>query len=234
MVYLLFGVFALVVLLVAAQSFANANPAVLARRFKVLCGVVLLGFGGFFTLTGRMMIGLPVAAFGLSLLGWGRLNPFSSRRTQKSGGQRSTVRSAMLEMELDHDSGEMRGFVLAGHFHGRELEDLSPVELKELWLETAADSQSRALIEAYFDRRFARWREDFEADGADGHGGSTGAGPMTYEEAYEVLGLAPNAGEAEIRAAHRRLMKRVHPDSGGSTFLAAKLNEAKDTLLRRH
>jgi len=230
MVYLLLGILVLVLLLVAARGFVNANPAVLARQLKFSVGGALLLGALFLGVTGRFALALPVGAFALSMLGAG----WASQRAQPSSGQKSTVRSAMLEMELDHDSGEMRGHVLAGHFQGRDLESLTPMELKELWLETQADSQSQALIEAYFDRRFARWREDFEADGTEGHGAPPSAGPMTNEEAYEILGLSPGAGEAEIRSAHRRLMKAVHPDSGGSTFLASKLNEAKDTLLRRH
>jgi DnaJ-domain-containing protein 1 len=125
----------------------------------------------------------------------------------------------------------MEGEVLAGTHEGRRLSEFSVAELEGLLREVSGDPDSRALLEAYLDRRHPGWRVDFEADAAAGHGATPGAGAMTKEEAYQVLGLAPGAGQAEIRAAHRRLMKRVHPDQGGSGFLAAKLNEAKDLLL---
>ncbi|MDN3719570.1 DnaJ domain-containing protein [Roseibium salinum] len=137
-------------------------------------------------------------------------------------------------MELDHDTGVMTGTILAGGYQGCSLDDLSDEELHTFWRETAQDPQSQKLVEAYLDRRLAAWREHFEADGAEGQGSAASSGPMTNEEAYQILGLSPDAGDAEIRAAHRRLMMRVHPDQGGSGFLAAKINEAKDTLLRRH
>lgn len=238
MIFLLIGVVLLILLLTAGQGFVKANPADLARKIRTTGGVLLLALAGLFAVTGRLAFAIPAAGFGLSLLGWGGLGRLGGRFAGMSGrpsqGQQSRVRSAMIEMELDHDSGEMTGHVLAGRFQGRALDDLDAEDLKVLWQETGADGQSRALVEAYLDRRFSGWREDFQTDGAQGQRSAASTGPMTDEEAYQILGLSPGAGDAEIRAAHRRLMKRLHPDHGGTTFLAAKLNEAKDTLLRRH
>lgn len=229
------GVAALFIGLLAINGFVSADPRRLAGQLKTAGGILLLGLAGLLIFTGRWVFALPVGAFALSLLGWGSVPGFG--RTgggSRSSGHRSQVRSAALEMELDHDSGALRGHVIAGHFDGRALDDLNPDELHQLWEEIAADGESRALLEAYLDRRHAGWREDFEADGADGQGAATRSGPMTDEEAYQVLGLAPGAGKTEIREAHRRLMKRMHPDQGGTTFLAAKINEAKDRLLGSH
>jgi hypothetical protein len=231
MFYLLIGILLLILLIYAGQNFVKANPADLARQLRTTAGIALLILAALFTVGGRLILAIPAAGFGLSLLGWGRLTGGYSKA---SPGQKSRVRSAMVEMELDHDTGAMGGTVLSGGFEGRSLDDLSDDELRALWEETAADGQSRALVEAYLDRRLAGWREHFEADGTQGQGGTASTGPMTDEEAYQILGLSPGAGDAEIRAAHRRLMKRLHPDHGGTTFLAAKLNEAKDRLLRRH
>ncbi len=233
MFYLLIGILLLILLIYVGQNFVQANPADLARQLRTSAGVALLILAGVLTLTGRFAFAIPAAGFALSLLGWGRLGGFTGSG-RSTPGQRSRVRAAMLEMELDHDSGSMTGVILTGRFEGQTLDALDGAELKEFWEETAADGQSRALVEAYLDRRLAGWREHFQADGAQGQGGAARTGPMTDEEAYQVLGLSPGAGDAEIRAAHRRLMKRLHPDHGGSTFLAAKLNEAKDRLLRRH
>jgi hypothetical protein len=137
-------------------------------------------------------------------------------------------------LHLDHDSGALSGEILTGTFAGKMLDDLGEPELLALRQELGDDGESLALVEAYLDRRIPGWRENVEGDPAAGPRGAPDSGPMTDQQAYEILGLAPGASQAEIRTAHRRLMKRVHPDQGGSTFLAAKINEAKDRLLGNH
>ena len=165
----------------------------------------------------------------------GRIGPIDLGGSRRTPGGKSSVRSHYLEMELDHDTGAMSGRVIGGSFDGRRLDDLEEADLRLLYRELSGDPESLSLFEAYLDRRLPGWRDDVEDDTAAGAGGASDSGAMTDEQAYQVLGLAPGASEAEIRAAHRSLMKAVHPDQGGSTFLAAKINEAKDRLLgKRH
>lgn len=234
MIYLLLGLVLLGAFVLVARSFVRANPAALAQSIRIYGGLFLIALAALFAFTGRIVLAVPAFGFGVSLLGSAGWRSASGANGQRSSGQSSQVRTAMLEMELDHDTGDLAGVILAGRYQGRALNDLGEADLMAFWRETRQDEQSRSLIEAYLDRRLASWREDFQADGADRQGGAAGAGPMTDEEAYQILGLSPGAGDSEIRAAHRRLMMRVHPDQGGSGFLAAKINEAKDTLLRRH
>jgi hypothetical protein len=134
-------------------------------------------------------------------------------------------------MELDHDSGAMRGVILAGARAGTRLEKLDGETLIGLMSEN--DHHSPAQLAAYLDRRGAGWREHAQADAAAGRG-SPSRGPMTHEEAYQILGLQAGAKAEEIVRAHRTLMKKLHPDQGGTNYLAARVNEAKDTLLRQH
>ncbi len=235
MIYFLIGLVLLTAILVMGRSFVQANPSVVAQNLRTYGGVLLILLAAVFGVTGRLAIAIPAFGVGLSLLGIAGFRSLSGGyKPTKASGQRSRVRTAMVEMDLDHDTGDMTGMVLAGGFQGRRLEDMGEAELEAFWRETVQDAQSQKLVEAYLDRRLAGWREHFKADGTQRQGSAAGTGTMTDEEAYQILGLTPDAGDTEIRAAHRRLMMRVHPDQGGSSFLAAKINEAKDTLLRRH
>ena len=137
-------------------------------------------------------------------------------------------------MELDHDTGGLEGLVLAGRHEGKMLGAMALAELRQLYSELAGDSESRQLLETYLDGRFPVWREDAKADDGDRQGVAPGSGAMTKEEAYKVLGLEAGATAADVRKAHRRLMQRLHPDLGGTSFLAARINEAKDVLLSNH
>lgn len=140
----------------------------------------------------------------------------------------STVETRFLRMTLQHASGEMEGTVLAGQFSGRLLRQLTLEELLTLWRECQGDPQSAAVLEAYLDRTQGQdWREHLHRrQEAASH-----TTAMDRQEAYEVLGLQPGATVQAIKAAHRRLMQRVHPDHGGSTYLATRINQAKAVLL---
>jgi hypothetical protein len=229
---ILFGVVVLVLALWALHVFTKANPKLLARVLRPAIGIVALALAGFLGLRGHLELAIPLGAFGFGVLGlipFGRAGIF--QRTQKSSGQVSRVRSAFVEMELDHDSGAMRGRILAGRHEGMALDALDVATLTSLLGEI--DEESRALLAAYLDRREPRWREHVQGYARAGNGAFR-SGKMTEEEAYQILGLQPGASAEEIGRAHRSLMKKLHPDQGGSTYLAARVNQAKDVLLRRH
>jgi hypothetical protein len=234
MAYFIGGLILLGVLLGLGRAFVSADPRTLVRLVRYTVGFGLIAIGGVMTLAGRWGLGLPLVAGGISAISVGRIGPIDLGGHYRSVGSGSTVRSRYLRMHLDHDSGSLGGEILSGSFAGRSLDDLDQAGLMALRGEVTADGESLALVEAYLDRRIPGWRENVEGDAAAGPRGTADSGPMTDQQAYEILGLSPGAGQAEIRAAHRRLMKKVHPDQGGSTFLAAKINEAKDRLLGNH
>lgn len=234
MLYVVLGGIALVALVAAARLLVQADPQTLVRVLRYVAAAILIGGGAILSIGGRLGLGIPALVFGLAALFTGRIGPLDFGAGMRSAGRRSTVRSRFIEATLDQDSGRLTGRVTEGAFAGRELDELSDEELEALREEVRDDPDSRTLVEAYLDRRSPGWREDGEADAAAGPGRAADAGAVTDEEAYQILGLLPGASDAEIRAAHRRLMKGVHPDHGGSSFLAARINEAKDRLLGKH
>lgn len=184
---------------------------------------VFIAFAAFLLLVFGHRLGLPIQSWVVTS------GPFGAKR--KSPGQKSGVRTAAMEMVLDHDSGRMEGRCLRGRFAGRELSALNESELLQLLDELrGADPQGAVLIEAYLDRRSRGWRERKTESRQNKKSPPRGAS-MTANEAYDVLGLKPGAKEEQIKAAHRRLMMKFHPDQGGSTYLAARINEAKEVLL---
>ncbi len=231
-------------LLLALLSFAaialviawllRANPSSLARVMRVIM-VVLGGIGvGAMLIFGlRFLPGLLPELMGLAgivitaLIARALRNRPSGGFSAPGTGQRTEVDTAFLKAWIDHASGDVGGTVLAGRFAGRPLDVLTDAELFDLRTECAADADSLRVLEAYLDRRLgADWRNARSAPPPRGS-----RSDMSREEALAVLGLSEGATGEEIKAAHRRLIQRMHPDVGGSAELAARINRAKDVLL---
>jgi hypothetical protein len=166
---LLLGLLALALMLWLIKSFTRSDPRYLAMMLatigRTVGAILALAVAGFLGVRGELLIAVPLAFFGLSLLGW---------------------------------------------------------------------QPGRDLLAAYLDRRYPRWRDDVQDDPATGRRTPVASGKMTEQEAYQILGLQPGANAEDVARAHRALIKKLHPDQGGSTYLAARVNEAKDVLLRRH
>jgi hypothetical protein len=213
--------------------FLRANPSTLARVLRPVL-VVLGGIGvaGLLIFGVRFLPGLLPELFGLAgfviaaLIARAMRHRPSGGFSSPGGGQRTEVRTAFLEAWIDHGTGDVGGTVLSGRFAGRTLDALSDAELLDLHAECSADADSLRILEAYLDRRLgADWRNARRPP----PGGPRS--DMTREEALAVLGLAEGASEEDIKAAHRRLIQRMHPDVGGTADLAARINRAKDVLL---
>ena len=244
MPFLIAGLLLLWFASIGLKTFVRMNPATLARAMRRIGGIAALLLALFLMVRGRFDIAIGLGGLGYWLIKGRRFSIFDGLRGfvgSQSGARRvSRVRSPMIEMELDHATGAMTGSVLAGPDEGTSLEQLSWPRCLALFRRcTRDDLEGARLLEAYFDRRFAGWRQAAHEGGDARSGGPGGenrrmAGAMSEDEAHEVLGLGKRASREEITRAHRALMKKLHPDHGGSTNLAARVNEAKDVLLRRH
>ena len=209
------------------RAFGKATPSQSQGLARKMLGFICIGLAGLLTLRGMLTASVPLFVFGAGLLMPGMQFPWN----KKSAGQSSRVATAMLAMELEHDTGRMDGTVLQGSLKGRRISSLQEPEVKALMQECRGVSdQSEALLTAWLDRTRPDWRARW-GGGSAGERRANSRTKMTRDEAYAVLGLKPGASTEEIRAAHKRLMKDFHPDKGGSDYLASKINEAKDTLL---
>lgn len=235
--YFVLGLALLAGVILLLRWFIDADPKRVVRIGAWVLGIVGVVLVVYFLVFGQRSLLFFALAFLLPLLFrfgqvWSRL------KTLRGGtrGQTSSVTTRLIEMTLDHDSGAMSGVVREGRFAGRWLDQMTLEEQIDLWRDCAVDEQSQAVLEAYLDRRHgAEWRERAGAPGEEAEQGTAGAGrtAMTLEEAYEILGLQPGASDQEIRDAHHRLMRQYHPDRGGSNYLAAKINQAKELLTKR-
>ncbi len=244
----MFGYFLLGIALVSGfamltRVFLSADPRTLATAVRyggialAVVAVVLL------ILTGRLGTAMMLGALAFPLLSrWRALRDAlrPSSYGSAGGGQTSQIETLYLRMTLHHDTGAMTGEVLHGPWRGRTLESLTLGQVTALLDDCRRDDpQSASVLEAWLDRTHPDWQKaqdeaagGSDASGSGGGGGVRGGGAMTREEAYDILGLPPGATPEQVKDAHRRMMMKVHPDHGGSTYLAAKINQAKDLLLR--
>jgi len=234
--YLALGIVLLVAILLIARWFTEAEPGQLAKVAKWIIGAIAVALALFLAMTGRLVGALTdLTALAILFVRWRSIWPHIKGAAGPGAGNASTVQTARLRMTLEHDSQSLDGDVLAGRFKGRALSELDLAQLGILLDECRGDDpQGAALLETYLDRRFGPdWRAAHGGAGAAGETGKSAfaQGSMTREEAYEILGLEAGASENEIKAAYHRLMMKMHPDQGGSTFLAAKINQAREVLL---
>lgn len=218
--------------------FTRVKPGAVVRSVKWLGLGALVVAGLWLVLTGKLA-GLFAVAAGLApwLMRaarahalWRMLRQFGIRMGggRASTAQASVVETRFLRMELDHDSGRLDGTIIDGPWRGRLLSGLDLEQALELRGQIGIDPDSVQVLDSWLDRSWPDWRD----------ARTKGAPPpepprpgMSVEEAREVLGVGADAGPDEIRAAHRKLMQANHPDHGGSTWIAARINQARDRLL---
>jgi DnaJ domain len=238
MAALIAGLVVLYVLMFGAKQFARLSPAAAVRLVRQAGQALAILFALFLLMRGNIILAAVLGSAALGYTSWQSIPGFGAffrgNGTGGGKGQNSRVRSAMIEMQLDHVSGQMSGLILTGPLQGQSLDMLTRPACLDLYATCLRDDPEGArLLEAYLDRRFAGWREAAEAQ-ADPGGARPSSSAMSEKDAYETLGLPQGAGADEIIRAHRALMKKLHPDHGGATSLAARVNQAKDVLLRRH
>jgi len=240
--YLILGIALLAGLFLFGRWYAGADPKTITKVLKWVLIAIAALLVVFFIVT-RSFNFLLFAGFVLLPLlmrmraAWQRAKAFTRMASGgKTGGQTSEIETRFLRMSLDHDSGTMSCVVLEGTHQGKDLEQLTQQQqidlLRTCWEEDAKSAQA---LEAYLDRMHPDWREQaqYGGEGSGGAGGGDGFADasMSRAEAYRILGLEEGADTAAVKEAHRRLMAAMHPDHGGSTYLAAKINQAKEVLL---
>ena len=186
--------------------------------------VLLGGFMPFISFAGRNAFSLiRLASFFKSA------NLFKSKSQAQS--KTSSIVTIYLEMNLAHDSGELDGKILRGKYQGQLLSNLDYDNLLDLRNMCSDDDESDRLLVAYVERRFPN--QESEDRSSNNHIPEPSSESFDQAQALAILGLEKGANEDEIIDAHRRLIQKMHPDRGGSTYLAARINGAKSFLLKR-
>ncbi|MGB0450079.1 MAG: DnaJ domain-containing protein [Porticoccaceae bacterium] len=187
----------------------------------------VLGLSIFLVATGRMhwlgaglaaLIPIAKTVFALGLRALPFLQVLSRFKTSPS-----QFRTRSLLVQVNFATRAMDGEVLQGDFAGKRLSELSAEELQALAESLKeTDRESYLLLQTYLLRNNRGGSEQsYQPDNLS---------ELSEKEAYEILGLEPGAAKEDIVKAHKRLMQRLHPDRGGSDYLAAKINAAKDKL----
>jgi succinate dehydrogenase flavin-adding protein (antitoxin of CptAB toxin-antitoxin module) len=183
--------------------------------------VVLVASGRMHWLGAGLAVLVPLAkgAFALGLRALPFLQILSRFKTSPS-----QFRTKSLLVQVNFSTREMDGEILQGEFSGKRLSELSREELQSFAESLkVTDRESFLLLQTYLLRNNRGGSEQSYTDGS--------LSELSEKEAYEILGLEANASKEDIIKAHKRLVQRLHPDRGGSDYLAAKINAAKDKLI---
>jgi hypothetical protein len=228
MPYFLGMLLALGALYLVLSAFARADAGDLSRALKTL-------LTGFLCAAAMVSAALERPGFGLIFAALAGMLIWRQRRKEQAAlrGKAPAMRSPWLELRLGKNAGSTDGTVLAGEFEGRLLSGLGEDQLQAIHALIGQDAESRALLETYLDGRSPGWRLNADAHVDSRERGAPGAGAMADEEAYQILGLQPGAGAADIRKAHRRLSQRVRGD-GSASLVRDRIDEACRVLLARH
>ncbi len=232
MPWFILGLGLFVGLILIARGLVGLNPRRAIQAVFMMVVLIMGGAAAYMVVSRGLGAVLVALAFLIPMIArWRATGRFFRNLGGPRPGQSSAVETRFLRMSLDHDSGTLDGLVLDGAFRGRRLGEMDMAELQELLRDCRLeDPESASVLEAYLER----------VHGVGGGGGGEArqrggakpaGGPMTRDEAYEILGLAPGATTQQIKEAHLRLMKKYHPDQGGSNYLATKINQAKSYLI---
>ncbi len=209
--------------------FVNSAPSVIANTLRLVFPILLIAFGIVGIYVGRIAYGTIPLGLGILLLAF---NWPAIMRSRAGARIKPVVRSVSIELVMDPWSTTIDGFVLTGKWEGAALSKIAPEELLELHLAFQEDQESTNLLEAYLDCRIPAWREDTQAYIDARLDDAERSGPMTEQEAYQILGLKARARRKHIASAHRRLMKLLAATSVNNRFLVSCIDQAKDTLLK--